>query len=101
MSASCAGKVNISLFDTSKKAMGTFNDLCGAYGLNDQTRLMQWIDDSNADHLVLVTDIDELSMRLSDYLDRIGAKIYGVGTKGLEGPEFTGFAKEIAKSCEM
>ncbi len=97
----CGDKVRISLFDTSKKAMGAFNDLCGSYGLNDQTRLMKWIEDSTADHLVLVTDIDELSMRLSDFLDRIGAKIYGVGTTGLEGPQFTDYAKEIAKSCQM
>ena len=97
----CGNKVRVSLFDTSKKAMGTFNDLCGTYGLNDQTRLMKWIEDSDVEHLVLVTDIDELSMRLSDFLDRIGAKIYGVGTKGMEGPEFTGFAKEIAKSCQI
>ena len=98
---SCGQKVYISLFDTSRKAMGTFNDLCGSYGMNDQTRLMKWIEDSKADHLVIVTDIDELSMRLSDFLDRIGAKVYGVGTKGMEGPEFTGYAKEIAKSCQI
>ncbi len=98
---SCGEKVRISLFDTSKKAMGTFRDLCGTYGLNDQTRLMKWIEESTADHLVLVTDIDELSMRLSDFLDRIGAKVYGVGTSGLEGPQFTDYAKEIAKSCQM
>lgn len=98
---SCGDKVRISLFDTSKKAMGTFRDLCGTYGLNDQTRLMKWIEESSADHLVLVTDIDELSMRLSYFLDRIGAKVYGVGTSGLEGPQFTDYAKEIAKSCQM
>ncbi|WP_372653438.1 hypothetical protein [Halobacteriovorax sp.] len=73
----CAEKVNIQLFDTSLKEMGDLSSSCVNYGLNDQKRLMRWIKDSSAKQLYVLTDIDELSLELKDFLDSIPATIYG------------------------
>ncbi|ATH09200.1 hypothetical protein BIY24_14975 [Halobacteriovorax marinus] len=73
----CGEKVNIQLFDTSLKQMGDLASACVNYGLNDQKRLMRWINDSSAKYLYIFTDIDELSLELKDYLDTIPATIYG------------------------
>ncbi|PIK14053.1 hypothetical protein [Halobacteriovorax sp. JY17] len=73
----CGEKVNIQLFDTSIKQMGDLASACVNYGLNDQKRLMRWINDSSVKQLYVFTDIDELSLELKDYLDSIPSTIYG------------------------
>mgnify|MGYP000277129891 FL=1 len=73
----CGGKVNIQLFDTSLKQMGDLASACVNYGLNDQKRLIRWMNDSSVKQLYIFTDIDELSLELKDYLDSIPSTIYG------------------------
>jgi len=70
-------KLNLSVFDTGKKEMGTLDMLCINYGLNDQDRLIQWIKDSEAKRLIIVTDISEYSVKLSDFVELNGGKIIG------------------------
>jgi hypothetical protein len=75
--SSCGSKIDIHTFDTSKKQAGSLDSLCQNYGLNDQKRLMQWIQDSSAKVVYVLTDKDEFSIQLRDFLHSISAKIYG------------------------
>jgi hypothetical protein len=95
----CSDKADIYLFDTSRKQMGSLDGVCDNYGMNDDKRLITWIKNSQAKHLIVVTDIDELSPRLADYLDTIGATVHGVGTRALTAIELLGHKDSIKKSC--
>lgn len=97
----CGEKVNIQLFDTSLKEMGDLSSACVNYGLNDQKRLMRWIKDSTAKQLYILTDIDELSLELKDFLDSIPATIYGGDNRRFfmkDVQEMT--EKTVAKYCK-
>ncbi|WP_127718430.1 hypothetical protein [Halobacteriovorax sp. HLS] len=74
---SCGTKVDIHIFDTSKKQAGSLDSVCQNYGLNNQKKLMQWIQDSRAKSVYILTDKDEFSIELRDFLHSISAKIYG------------------------
>jgi len=73
----CAGKVSFTLYDTVMKNMAASSDACIAYGLNNQEKLISWIDKSSAEKLLILTDTDEFTTRMKDYLDSIGATIKG------------------------
>lgn len=75
--STCGSRVEIHTFDSSKKQAGSLDTLCTNYGLNDQRRLMQWIQDSSAKVVYILTDKDEFSIQLRDFLHSISAKIYG------------------------
>jgi len=73
----CGEKINLQVFDTSKKELGVSSSVCQNYGLNNQKKLIKWIKDSNAKSVYIVTDIDEFSIQLRDFLVSSGAHIYG------------------------
>lgn len=92
--------LEIQTFDTSIKQMGSLSNLCLTYGLNDQKRLIKWIDDSSAKHLIIVTDIDESSIELRNYLESIGAVIHGADYGDFTGKKLIEYADTFAKSCQ-
>ncbi|MFW5887860.1 MAG: hypothetical protein ACOCUH_03575 [Bacteriovoracia bacterium] len=69
--------VFIGIFDTSLKQMGGLDTLCTNHGLNDQDRLIKWINNSDAKHLVVITDISEFSIKLSNFIASNGGEIKG------------------------
>lgn len=74
---SCGTRVDIHIFDTSKKQAGSLDTVCQNYGLNNQKKLIQWIEESRAKAVYILTDKDEFSIELRDYLNSVSAKIYG------------------------
>jgi len=92
--------IEVQTFDTSIKQMGGLSNLCINYGLNDQKRLMQWIDESKAKHLILVTDIDEGTLKFRDYLDSIGANLYGADTGDFTGESLLNHVQKLSSTCQ-
>ena len=94
-------KLQVSVFDTSLKAMGSEDSLCDNIGLNDQDRLIQWIKNSKAKRLLVVTDIYELSMKISDFIETVGATSKGdIPQKEIVGADLLRYAGEYQKYCK-
>jgi hypothetical protein len=69
--------VNVMMFDTSIKQVGTIESVCQNQGLNDYKKLMDWIERSDAKNLVIITDIYELHKEFADYIEKHHGKIRG------------------------
>ena len=95
---SCA--IDVATFDTSIKSLGGLKNLCLNYGLNDQDRLIDWIKRSEAKKLIILTDIDEASMKLKDFLFRIGANIKGADLGDFDGDMLLKYTSKISKNCK-
>ena len=95
----CKKGVTIKSFNTSIKQLSDTSGICTYHGLNDTNRLTKWIDHSKAKHLIIITDIDELTTPLQNYLDIVSAKVYGVGTKAFQVSELLedGLFKTLTK----
>lgn len=94
------GKVSFSVFNTSKKEIGEFSTLCINHGLNDQDRLIKWIKSSTAKYLLVITDIDELSVKMRDFLDSESAEFHGSGIKDFTSKNLDNFTKNVIKTCK-
>lgn len=70
-------KLNIMIFDSSIKQLGSFDSLCINSGLNSTTRMIDWIERSEVKNLILVTDINEYTKEFSDFLTLKNAKMRG------------------------
>lgn len=96
----CKDKVRVSVYNTSLKEVGDFSTVCMAYGMNDESKLLQWLKDSQAKTLVLVTDIDEMSQALKDFLSERGAKMIGDGVKPFSSTDLVNYANDFIKTCK-
>ena len=97
--AACKSKINVSVYNTSIKQIGDHSGACMAYGTNDQSRLLGWMKNSKARSLLVVTDIDEMSVELRDFLESNGAKMKGDGVKNFTSNDLIDYAKEFIKMC--
>lgn len=97
--AACKNKVNVSVYNTSIKQLGDHSTACMAYGTNDEKKLVRWIKDSKARHLLVVSDIDEMSVEMRDLLESNGAKLTGDGVKAFTSKDLIDYAKEFTKMC--
>ncbi len=70
-------KVNVMMFDTSIKQAGSMDALCNNLGLNDQKRLMDWIERSDANKLIVITDIYEFHKEFADFVENKNGKFRG------------------------
>ncbi|EQC46919.1 hypothetical protein M900_2545 [Bacteriovorax sp. Seq25_V] len=95
---SCALEVKV--FDTSIKQMGDLSSLCVTYGLNDQKRFIRWIEESTVDRLIIVTDIDEASTMVRDYLFKIGGKLHGADYGDFDGERLVNYVSTLETSCQ-
>lgn len=95
----CKGKVNVSVYNTSIKQIGDHSSACLAYGTNDQAKLLRWMKDSKVKNLLIVTDIDEMSAEMRDFLESNGAKMTGDGVKAFTSNDLIDYAKEFTKMC--
>ena len=95
----CKSKVNISVYNTSIKQSGENSSVCMSYGTNDQARLLRWMKDSKAKHLLIVTDIDEMSAEMRSFLESNGAKMTGDGVKAFTANDLIDYAGEFTKMC--
>lgn len=91
-------RVNVMMFDTSIKQAGTMDQLCTNQGLNDYKRLMDWIERSDANKLVIITDIYEFHKEFSDFIESKHGKFRG-DKEALSGKQLADLADELSKSC--
>ncbi len=91
-------KVSVMMYDTSKREMGSMSSACQNVGMNDAKRLMEWIENSEAKKLVVVTDVHELQKEFADFLAAHGARLRG--DKGsFTGQDMVAAADALASSC--
>lgn len=95
----CKQNIRFSVYNTVLKELGDHSTACLAHGTNNADKLVRWIKESNAKHLLLVTDIDELSPALKEILEENGAKLMGDGTKPFTTKDLIEYAKEFSKHC--
>jgi hypothetical protein len=95
----CKDKVNISVYNTSLKQVGDYSSVCMSYGTNDEKKLVQWMKDSQAKVLMIVTDIDEMSRAMRDFLEENGAKFIGDGVKPFTSDDLVKYAQDFSKVC--
>lgn len=92
-------KVNVMMFDTSIKQAGSIDQVCTNQGLNDQKRMIDWIERSNAPKLVIITDIYEFHKDFADYIESRHGTFKGEKTP-LTGAQMVELADHLAKSCK-
>lgn len=92
-------KVNVMMFDTSIKQAGTIDQVCTNQGLNDQKRMIDWIKRSDAQKLVIITDIYEFHKDFADYIESIHGSFKGEKTP-LTAAQMVELADHLAKSCK-
>lgn len=97
MAAKCPAKMRMYMFNTSFKEADGASSACLNIGMNDSSKLVRWLKESQAKNVLLITDMEENYGELREYLQSQGAKIHGDGvvpftTKELvDNPEtFTG-----------
>ncbi len=95
----CKNKVSVSVYNTSIKQIAEHSSACMAYGTNDQAKLLRWMKESRAKHLLIVTDIDEMSAEMREFLESSGAKMTGDGVKAFTSNDLVDYAKEFIKMC--
>lgn len=86
-------KMKVYYFEEFRKEAGAFDRVCLSGGLNNMKRLMQDLDQSKADHVIIITDIFEAE---EVFIDAIEAS--GRGTiRGLNKPMY---AKDLKKQLK-
>lgn len=96
----CKDKVRVSVYNTSLKEIGDLSGVCMAYGTNDEDRLIRWMKESKAKHLLIVTDIDEMSRGMKDFLESQGAKLTGDGVRAFTSADLVEYSKDFTKLCK-
>lgn len=91
-------KVNVMMFDVSIKQAGTMDSLCNNQGLNDEKKLMDWIERSDAKKLVIITDIYEFHKDFADYIESKHGKFRG-DKDALKASDLLNLVDELEKSC--
>lgn len=99
MKEACKDKVSAYVFNTSIKQLGDLSGVCLSHGSNDEAKLLQWIKDSQAKTLLIVTDVEEMSKSMRDFLDSKGAKYTGE-MKPFTSTDLANYAKEFSKVCK-
>lgn len=99
MKKDCRDGIAFSVFDTARSSLGSYDNLCDYVGSNDGKRIVSWIEANSADHLVLITDVDEYHGAFREYLERTNATVRGIGTKPITAKDLIGYTSKLAKSC--
>lgn len=92
--------VDVSVYSNSIKLMDTLDTVCLSYGMNSPKRFRDWIEASTAEHLFIITDIDEMTGELRDFLDEKGANIVGIGAKDFSVKDLDSYSKDFLKTCQ-
>lgn len=91
-------KFLVRYFNEHLKESGTLNDSCQNSGTNHLKNLKGWIERSTAKKLIIISDVYELQVEITQYIESIGGKIRGDSSK-LLAKDLSNFAKELASSC--
>ena len=71
-------KFDLSGFAGSLKSLANDNYLCLNHGVNNQDRLISWMEASIAKNLIVITDASQLTLKMTTYLESKGATIRGM-----------------------
>ncbi len=96
----CKKGFDVSVFNTSKKRLSTLDNLCINHGTNDGDRVVQWLKQTDAKHVVIITDTDEYVGALREYLDSIGANVHGIGVDPLLSSSLKDLKSEFLDYCK-
>jgi len=75
------GTFHIKTYNTALKSVQDSSDACLNYGTNDARKLLEWMKNSNAKKLLIVTDIDELSPEMQSFIEREAVVMIGSDSK--------------------
>jgi hypothetical protein len=95
----CRDGVAFSVFDTARSSLGSYENLCDYVGSNDGKRIVSWIEANSADHLVLITDVDEYHGAFRDYLEKTSATVLGIGITQITAKDLSRYTARLVKSC--
>lgn len=96
----CKKSVDVFVFDTSKKLSDGLESSCLNVGTNNSERLVEWLKASEAENVIIVTDVDEYKAQFREYLDLKGAKIEGIGTSQIYASALFDYHKTFTKICQ-
>lgn len=91
-------KMNVHIFNTTKKQTDTLSSSCMNYGLNETQRLMKSIKETKIMNLIVITDIFEASSEFVGFIESLGGKHKGV-EKPLYAKDLNELIGSTAKLC--
>ena len=92
--------LSIYQYANSKKQVGSVKSLCINHEQNNPQRLFRWIKGSQAKHLLIVTDADEMSMEFDQLISSLGGRAVGIEDRMIGGKHLKEFIKEYVKVCQ-
>ena len=96
----CKDRVRVSVYNTALKEVSDSSSVCLNYGTNDEAKLLQWMKASEAKTLLIVTDVDEMSAAMKEFLAERGAKMIGDGVKPFSSTDLVNYANDFIKTCK-
>lgn len=93
-------KINVAIFNTSIKQMGVHDSLCLNHGLNDEGRMKKWIEATKVNHLIIITDVDELSPSYRSFLEEHNAVMRGGDYGDIPAAKLKELALQVGKTCK-
>ena len=92
--------MSFSIYNNVLKQIDESSSACLSYGGNDEARFISWVENSYANRLLVVTDIDEMSAEMKEFMGKYGIKTKGDGVKNFTSKDLVGYAVEFAKGCK-
>jgi len=93
-------KMKAYYFDESRKEIGNFDRVCMNAGLNDMKRLIQDVNISKADHIIIITDIFEAEESFINAIEASAkSRIRGLD-KPMYASDLKNELKRVRKFCE-
>jgi len=84
-------------FDTRLMPSNSDDNFCLNYGLNNRKKAVKWIKKSKAKYLLIITDLEEYQQEFREYLDKVGAKLYGLGVSDFKASQLKSLIPDITK----
>lgn len=96
----CDQKPRIGVYNTALKSVSDLSSICLYRGTNDKKRLFRWIRASKAKHLIIVTDAEEYTPELRDFLSVENAVLHGMDSESLYSDDLVDKVASLTKSCK-
>ncbi len=96
----CPNKIDFKTFHTDLMDLNSDSYSCLSNGGNNQKKLLQWIEDSDAKKLIIITDISEYSKELDQLLARAGARVRGIDAVSIYTDDLIKLSSDLVKSCK-
>ncbi|MGB0455240.1 MAG: hypothetical protein ACPGJV_16145 [Bacteriovoracaceae bacterium] len=91
---------NTFVYDSSKRELAATATLCHNTNQNNSRRLIQWIKDSTAKHVLIITDAEEMNLELEQLLDQLNSTVHGIDSKMLAAKSLKDFVSSYSKTCQ-